>query len=69
MRGVKKGMKVIGLAIYISLIFSFVSYAEIYTYDPALAVTSDRAFREMAECGQWYMDYDGGLGRGVLPMQ
>ena len=59
MRGVKKGMKVIGLAIYISLIFSFVSYAEIYTYDPALAVTSDRAFREMAECGQWYMDYDG----------
>ena len=46
-------------ALCISLSLSSVSYAGIYTYDPALSAVSDQAFQEMADCGCWHMDFDG----------
>lgn len=55
----KKGSLTMLLGLCVSILYTIPIFAGIYTYDPAVAVTSDQAFREMAECGQWHMDYDG----------
>ena len=55
----KKGFLTIILGCCFSISCTVPIFAEIYTYDAGFSAVSDQAFHEMAEYGQWHMEYDG----------